>query len=368
LNEKKVKILHVTSSLKVGGAETVLCDLIEGLDNNQFEHHVVYFHYGPKVEQLREAGVPLYHIKGAVGLYDPLFFVRLFRIIKWLRPDCIHSLLCAANVSSRVIARLLSVPHISVYHNNIDQDGMLKNMLDRLTRQYSDKLVAVSRQVAHSMWAATLHKAHNLTIIPNGIDAQRIQMLAQARAVSRKSLNLPDNAFVFGSVGRFCPVKNYPLLLESFARVSRNLPQAHLVLVGMGPDEQELQDKARQLNIAIKTRFVIGQPAYGYYPLFDCFVQSSDKEGVSMALLEAMSCGIPCIATGENLKHSVLAHGQDGLIVRPGDAIGLSVAMDGLVNNLGNASLFGKRGQKSVQKKFDKRGMVRAYKELFVGF
>ena len=169
-------VIHVTSSLKIGGAEAVLCDLIQGLGSQEFEHHVVYFHGGPREEQLRSLGVPLYHVHGLACLYDPIFFVRLFRVIKKLRPDCIHSLLWSANVSSRLVARLLSIPHVSVYHNNIAQDGRFRNFLDGVTRRFSLRLVAVSDEVAQSIRRIDASVPDNkMQIIRNGIDAQVIR-------------------------------------------------------------------------------------------------------------------------------------------------------------------------------------------------
>ena len=58
--KKRVKLLHVTSSLKIGGAEAVLCDIIRTLGHNEFEHHVIYFHYGPNVDRVRDVGVCMF--------------------------------------------------------------------------------------------------------------------------------------------------------------------------------------------------------------------------------------------------------------------------------------------------------------------
>lgn len=367
--DSKIKLLHVTSSLKVGGAEAVLCDLIDGLGKDQFEHHVAYFHDGPRADDLRKAGVALYQVKGAVSLYDPVFFFRLFVLMKKLRPDCVHSLLWAANISSRVVARLLSIPHISVYHNNLDQDGIVRNILDKRTRKLSSHLVAVSEQIEQSIrLTERVPSDLKLSIIVNGIDSAGVREKSKAQKVSRQDIGLSDSDFVIGSVGRFCPVKNYPLLLESFADVCLLYPKAHLVLVGLGPDEQLLRDYAGQLGISQKVRFVIGQPAYGYYPLFDCFVQSSDKEGVSMALLEALSCGISCIVTADGLGHSVITAEDDGIVVPPGDKVALSNAIGRLASDLALLDRLGAQGRQMIDEKFDRKKMVQAYRDLFFLF
>ena len=383
--KKKTKLLHVTSSLKIGGAETVLCDLIDGLGTQNFEHHVIFFHDGPRADQLRTMGVPLYHITGFVSLYDPIFFFRLFRAIKKLQPDCIHSLLWAANVSSRVIARMLSIPHICVYHNNIDQDGMVRNLFDRMTRNFSNQLVAVSDEVATSIGA------NDVKVIKNGIDYKVVQKKSMDQQVSRSSLDLHDDQFVVGSVGRFCPVKNYPLLIESFSKLYASLPEGRLVLVGVGPDEQYLRQLVKDRGISEAVKFIVGKSAYGYIPLFDCFVQSSNKEGISIALLEAMACGIPSIVTNEGPAHSVLTHGQDGLVIeacpacppkpwrrgkpvpsgveeRSRRAENLADAILNLRNNRDFAKKLGVAARETIEKDFSKNDMVQTYKKLFLRF
>lgn len=360
-------LLHITSSLKMGGAEAVLYELIAGLGTDEFEHHVIFFHGGPWEYKLRELGVSLYHVQGAVCLYDPVFFVRLYRRVKSIRPACIHSLLWAANVASRVVARRLSIPHVSVYHNNIDQDGVVRNWLDARTRRMSTRLVAVSQEVAQSIVLTdTRLTLNDIQVIRNGVNAADLYTLGCMQAVSRERLGLREDALVVGSVGRFCPVKNYPLLLKSFTAVHAQFPCARLLLLGTGPDEQLLRDLAQRYGIADQVVFVVGQQAHGYFPLFDCFVQTSDKEGVSMALLEAMVHAVPCVATNTGPHHSVLTHEVDGLVIAAGDERGLAAVVQQVITNKEYAVRLGKNGQGTVYRQFDAQKMIDSYRKLFI--
>ena len=92
-------------------------------------------------------------------------------------------------------------------------------------------------------------------------------------------------------------------MIESFALVYAKNKNARLVLVGVGSGEAMLRQKAHTLGITHFVVFVIGQQAYGYYSLFDCFAMSSDKEGISIALLEAMAFSLPCVATNSQSIH-----------------------------------------------------------------
>ncbi len=366
---KKKKLLHVTSSLKVGGAEAILCDLVRGLGNDYIEHTVIYFHDGPRAQDLQDLGVKLFQVSGAVSLYDPVFFFRLFKLINQLNPNVIHSLLWSANVASRVIAKMLSIKHVSVYHNNIDQDGCFRNLLDGMTRGFSTRLVAVSDEVADSIQKKyNSISASRLMVIKNGIDAISIRKKGRDQAVVRAELGLDDDHFIVGSVGRFCPVKNYPLLLKSFTLLYNRNSKARLVLIGIGPEEQNLRNLARKLGVANNVIFIVGQPAYGYFSLFDCFVQSSDKEGISIALLEAISFGVPCIVTNVQSAHPVIVSGETGILVPAGDENELFEAINRLLDDRAARDRFGLAGKEYVERELHLKGMIERYRAVFFDF
>ncbi|MCL4229414.1 glycosyltransferase [Candidatus Dependentiae bacterium] len=320
-----MKLVHITSSLKVGGAETLLCDLLNGLSGKLFEHHVIFFHDGPIRARIESRGIKTYQVSGLVCMYDPFFWVRLWRCIRTIKPDGIHTLLWAATIAGRLVGATRGIPVVSVYHNNVDQNGAIRNSIDRFTAQLSTKIIAVSDEVADSISAHNMTIARrNVMVIRNGINCEKIESLAAHYQVKREDYGLSSEHFIIGSVGRWVSVKNYPLLLRAFALVQQHMKHARLFLVGQGPEEHTLRTLARQLGIYPSVYFVKANPAYGYYRLFDVFVQSSDKEGISMALLEAMCLQVPCVVTNRNLTHSVISHDLNGLVVPAGDVVRLS--------------------------------------------
>lgn len=363
--QKKIKLLHITSSLKIGGAEAVLCDLIQNMDHALFEHHVIYFHDGPHSVNLKKLGIAMHHVKGALSLYDPLFIARLYRIIKSIKPDCMHSLLWSANIAGRIMARLLGIPIVSAMHNNVDQDGAFRGMLDRMTLSLAHKLIAVSPGVAQSIikrdsWLP----AKKIVIIQNGIDIDRLHQNSLKAAKSRNDLGLKREHFIIGSVGRFEPVKRYDLMLESFAIIYAQNSQARLVLVGVGSCQAMLGKLAHQLGIGHVVIFVIGQPAYGYYPLFDCFAMSSDKEGISIALLEAMSFNLPCVVTYSESHHPVLHNGINGIMVPAGNALALAQACQEIEKKPLYAQKIGDAGFKTAHTEFSSKVMICNYEQV----
>ncbi len=365
----RIKLVHFTASLKIGGAETVLYNLAQNLLPNHFEQTVLYIHDGPYRKKLQELGIPCFQISGYLFRYDPVFFWRVYRILKKLNPDCLHTLLWAANCAGRIAARLLKIPLVCVYHNNVDQDGLLRNLLDRFTlitaQHTATTLVAVSDEVAGSINRAYGFKIPAVRVIKNGVNTLFIQEQSICLKKERSIFGFDPDHVVIGSVGRFEPVKRYDLLLESFAYVHAQLPQTRLFLIGSGSQQAALRDCAANLGLAPFIQFVSDSPTYGYYPVIDIFVQTSDKEGISLALLEAMGTGRACVVTHVGEQHPVITHKKDGLIVPVGDAQELAGVLGRLVQDPAWRKELGTCAQKKVQAEFSQCAMHAAYLQLF---
>ena len=363
---KKIKLIHVISNLERGGAQAVLYNLLCHLSDQKFEHHVIYFRYGPYVQQIKELNISIYHVNGILCLYDPVFFVRFFRLIKQLKPDCMHSLLWAANSVSRLVACWLGIPLVSVIHNNVDQDGYIRYAIDYISLSLSKTYVTVSDGARTSFvkrypW----FEPHYIQVIQNGINVDEVNAHVQAYSISKRELGIAQNDFIIGSVGRFELVKNYALLLKSFSTVVQRVKNVHLMLVGSGSQEIMLRNYAQQLGIAKKVTFIIGQQSYAYLPLFDCFALTSDKEGISIALLEVMALGIVPIVTTMEQQHPVIESGKNGLLVPAGNFQLLATELTTIIFDAQLRQKMGSNARQTIKNEFDYQKMNQAYRLLF---
>lgn len=358
---KKINLVHITTSLGVGGAEAVLCDLVQNLDARIFQQSVIYFHHGPHVERLKDSCARLYQVKGLLFRYDPVFWFRLFRLLKRLNPDCIHSLLWSANIAARFMSSLLKVPCVNAFHNEARVQGAFRSYLDRLTAHLVTDFIAVSQTVAESIsWVP----ASSIQVINNGIDAETIYIKGMQYKKSRYELELSDEQFIIGAVGRLVPIKRYELLLESFALINIQFPLTRLIIVGIGPEEYRLKQQALQLGIDQDVLFVQGQP-YGYYPLFDCYVSTSACEGISMALLEACSFGLPCVVTDDYGQHPVIHSGFNGIVVSQANKYMVSKAIGSLIEEKETRQSMGTHAHETVLQLFRLEYMVQRYSNVF---
>jgi len=365
-HNKPLKLVHLTTSLKIGGAETLLVDLVDQLRNYNFEQKVISFYEGPHAERIRQLGVEVYHVKGLFCRYDPLFFLRLFIILARLKPDCLHSLLWSANFIGRLIAHLLGIPIVCALHNNNDQNGKFRTCLDRLTVSSSDRFVAVSEEVKNSaLRYIPSIRSSSVKIITNGIDALGCRDKAVQLKISRPALKLSSHHFVVGSVGRLVSLKNYSLLIDQLTSVVEHYSHVRFVLVGTGPEEEILREKIRQNNLNNNVIMIINQPALPYYLLFDCFILPSYKEGISMALLEAMSIGLPCIVGNHSPEHSVIKSGRNGLVVTPDGSF--AEALISVIREEKLRLLLSKGAKETVEGRFSFNNMVKAYASVFSG-
>lgn len=360
---KKIKIAHVISSLKIGGAEAVLVDLIRALP--QHEHHVIYFHGGPHEQSLRDLGIFLYHIKGIVCLYDPFFWLRLVRIVRKLQPDILHGSLWAANFAVRMIGLMLKVPTMCALHAHADINGAIRRILDRWSPS-ADCFVVVSDAVKRScLQNEEWIPAQKIVTIRDGIDVKRVQTLCAVQQQYRSNFGLSSEHFVIGAVGRFSPEKNFITLIDAFVLVHAQATNARLLLVGYGQEEKLLRERVALYGLSNYVRFVIGQPAYGYYGLMDCFVVPSKSESLSLALLEAMLCGVPTILSAMAYEHDLLVHKKNGYVVPDNKPQTFAEAIMYLMQD-DTRYMLAHQAQTTVMQEWNSALMVQGYNDLYI--
>ncbi len=362
----RIKLVHIISSLEIGGAQSVLFDLITHLDKTAFEHRIIYFRGGPYEQKFRDAGMPIHSVSGLFFTYDPIFFIRLLWLFITIRPDCVHTLLWAANICGRFMGTLLKIPIVSVVHNQTSYQGAVRCKIDSYTLSKKSHFIAVSQHVKKSLLSQyPFLRDQHIGVIHNGVDIHRISQHAQRADIKRSDFGISEKDFIFGAVGRLDPVKNYDIFLKSFARLVQKQPHVRFVLIGTGPQESILRSQIKEYRLQ-KNAFLLGsKTAYGYYPLFDCFVLPSSNEGISIALLEAMSFGLPCIVTGHNLKHAVITHNYDGIIVKPHDVQQLYNTIEIMHDDNIFRKQLGTCAKKTVRMHWSSGIMVNMYARLF---
>lgn len=355
--QKKFKIVHCITGLQRGGAETFLVDLIGALGTDRYEHHIVYFYSGPLAAALQEQGHQLHQITGLIAPYDPWFVAKMLYNLYALRPDIIHSHLWSANVLARCAGRLFGIPVINTLHSPLrSEDGSMRLMIDRATLFLATAICSVSSSVDATWQPAFSKKSVSRWVtIPNGI----------AIAQTPESVRSSDTEFVIGAVGRFIPSKRFDLLIDAFALFAADRPDARLLIIGLGEQEELLRRRVETHQLESSVTFLVGKPAREYYPQMDCFVLASEREGMSIALLEAMGSGVPVLVRTDQMTHDVITDGVDGLLLHNGHPEHLAYRLGQLYHDREFLKKLGSAGKKTMLDRYHISRSAGAYQQLY---
>ena len=361
-----------------GGMLGHLENLLEGLNQAGYELVIACPFEERTLRCLRAAGtLHLFPLDTGDGLRigaDPYTAGRLAKFLKRQRFDLIH----AHGAKAGLIARLalmkshLATPVIVSYHNEILPPNrhfhvrIMRLHAERLLKNRTSHFIAVSPSIQQELVEKILCPPHKVSFIPNGI---QLDPNNDGQVPDLNNLLLWDKAqelFVIGTALRFTWEKGIDVLLDGFTHAVKVEPQLRLVLIGDGPQEDWIKEQidARGLQEKIRLLGYI-ENARRLFSLFDAFVLPSRTEGWPLTIMEAMSAGIPVIASRVGGIPTLLADGEYGILVEPGDAQGLGEACMALARNPENARAAGQKAAAYARANFDTGKMVDHVQELY---
>ncbi len=362
-----LRIVHVIDSLKVGGLENGVVNLINGLADD-FTHTVVCVsELGAFRERLRP-GIEVLAL-GRGQRRDRWVLLRLARTLRRLRPAIVHSRNWPT-IEAIPAARSAGVPlviHAEHGREATDPEGenQRRNRVRRWLSPLVDRFVTVSLDLRRWLVERVGLPETKLVTILNGVDTHRFT--DEAREAGRRALGVSEGEQVVGTVGRLDPVKDHAGLLTAFARVKAEQPGASLIVIGDGPCRKELEDLAAALRLTPGVHF-LGERTD--VPLLlkgmDLFVLPSIAEGISNTILEAMASGLPVVATCVGGNPEVVEDGVTGALVPPRDPATLARAIVGYLQDPYLRAVQGKAARQRAVDQFDLEQMMGAYRNLYV--
>ncbi|MBX3436809.1 MAG: glycosyltransferase [Planctomycetaceae bacterium] len=362
--ESPVRIAFCITELDPGGAERALVRIVTGLDRKTWEPHVYCLAgHGPLVDKLEAAGVPVTCL-GAGSPRDVSVIRRLIQELRQLRPEILQTFLFHANAAGRFAAWRARVPVVVAGVRVVEPDARWRMLWDGWTRRLVDHTVCVSRGVA-DRYRKLGYRDDQLTVVPNGVDIERFTAASPANL---SVFGIPPEARTVLSIGRLHPQKGQRDLIAAFDRCVRSghTLDAHLLIVGDGPDRAALEDDVRSRGLGGRVHFAGWQPEVA--PLLraaDLFVLSSLWEGMPNVLLEAMAAGRPCVATDVEGVGELVIDGETGLLVRPSAAEMLSDAITRLLQDDDLATRLAATGQQRVREKFSWTSTIRGFEAVW---
>lgn len=360
-----IRLLLIIPTLVRGGAEKQLTLLAKALPRDEFDVHVaVLTHSGPLESELADADIPVTVI-GKHWKLDPLSFWRLLRHMRQLRPQIVHTWLFAANAYGRQAAFLAGVPQVIAGERCVDPwKSPLQLWIDRMLARKTDLIITNSSGVEEFYVSRGL-PAEKFLIIPNGIAAApRVE--ATPRAALLNELGLPPGARLIGAVGRLWPQKRIKDLIWAADLLKSTRDDTHLLIVGDGPQRWRLERYREQNKVTDHVHFLGERDDVSrLMPHFDVLWLGSEYEGQSNAIMEAMACGVPVIATDIAGNRDLVVPDVTGYLVPLGDRFEFTRRTHWLLDDEELRRRMGRAGQERMRSEFTVGKMVSRYAEAY---
>jgi len=352
----KIKVVQVIGSLQVGGAENQVIQLLNGIDATRFERHLVCFSspntpfgraLGPRIHR---HFIPLPRW-GQVGC-----ILRLIILFRRLRPHIVQAHMFHTNLYVALAAKLAKVPvFITTEHGKNLWKKKPHHLIERhIISPLSDLRVAVSNDILNIRVKSKDVPISKITVIPPCVRVSDHKSYYEWRGM-------------IGAVGRMVKPKDYPTLLKALRHVLLREVDVKLTFLGDGPEKPRLMELASRLGINRNVSFLgFKTNVLDYLLKMDVVAFSSVREGVPVAMLEAMAAGVPVVATEVGGIPEVIKSGVDGLLVPPRDPFALGNAIIKLAMNAELRTSIGLNAKQKVMSCYSRGVICRRYESLFI--
>lgn len=352
-----MKILLFGSQITIGGAQRVLLDQADWFHSRGHKVLAVFYYDkdGLAAQWRRQHPFPVrvlasYEKGNAItnALRLPNAVRQLRNMIREFQPDVIETFTHDATLFGLPVAAVLNVPvRVAAHHGQFKSLSPLKQKLHSALVNSSacDRLVCVSERALNQALAEGCRR-DKTALIHNGI--RPTEKNVQLRTETRQALGLSGSDRLVLNVGRLVPEKAQPLLVQAAADVIRQVPKARFAIAGEGPLRESLQNQIEELELTAHFRLLGNRddiPAL--LNAADLFVLYSETEGMPISLMEAMSAGLPVIASDLEGCRSLIQTGESGVLLSFGSAEQLASAV--IERLTADSAVNDKMGQRAAQ-------------------
>ncbi len=361
-------LAYVVNSLNPGGTEKLVVEMSVAF-TSEFDVSVYCLDEpGVWASDLRGRGIPVHCLWRQPGL-DLAIPTKLARHFRRCGTQIIHAHQCTPWFYAALSRLLYSAPRLLLEEHGrfFPEVYKLKRVLlnRTLIKRLTHRFVAVSEDIRQRLVRYEGLGGGQIDVVYNGVRTES-PLGPEDREALRRGLGFEPESFVVGTVGRFDPIKNLPLLVESLARACRELSTLRGLLVGNGPMFAQVGSLVKQAGLSNRIQMTgFREDARKLIQGMDLFVLSSFSEGTSMALLEAIAAGVPVVVTNVGGNPEVVANGYTGWVVPSDSADDLTAAILEAVKDLSKRQQFATAGQRRFEERFTFDRMIDGYRQQY---
>ena len=365
--KSKFNVMFIITSMPVGGAETLLVNMIRRMDPARCKPHICC---------LKDKDVLGEEIEGEFSIYSNLIRHKMDvgvigRIKSLIRKHEIDAVITVGAGDKmfwgRLAAKRSRVPVIlSALHSTGWPDGV--GRMNRMLTPITDGFIAVAENHGRYQVEQEKFPSEKVFVIPNGVDTNRFQRDSVKRAQWRQMIGISPSAPAVGIVAALRPEKNHELFLNVAAQVNKTMPEVQFVIAGDGPAKDDLAELAGKLGIADQTH-LLGSVSDipGVLSAVDLFALTSDNEASPVSILEAMSCGLPVVSTDVGSVSQSVIEGRTGMLVPTQQVDPAAEAWLKILQSPELAKSMGEQGREHVISYSSLDSMTESYVDLIEG-
>jgi len=349
----RIRVVYLAHTFKVGGAEEMVLNLVRHLPADRFEPRVCCIQEpGPIGDEIARTGTPVATLGLIPGLRHPFAVAGIRRYLRETQPAIVHTFLLTASLYGRLAAMLAGVRVIIGTEVNIyEHKRPAHAWAERLLMAGTDCVIVSAASVKRFYEQQVHADPSKVAVIYNAVDFEQLTVTV-SRSELRRSLGVPDEAIVAGTIARLTEQKGHATLFKALSDTP-GLERLHLLLVGDGELRGELERAAVARGLGARVHFLGARRDLGnLLGAMDLFVLPSLWEGLPLSLVLAMGAGLPVVSTAVAGIPEVVTDGQTGLLVAPGDPAGLGTALLRLVSDPVRAQQLGRAARLSVLPRF----------------
>lgn len=359
-----LRVMFVITSMPVGGAETLLVNLVRRMDRARFEPELCCLkEFGPLGEVLAQevpACEKLIHYKT-----DWRVIGRLARRMRERKIDAVVTVGTGGDKMfwGRLAAWRAGVPVIlsSLHSTGLPDHVEFPN---RLLAPITDGFIGCAKPHGEYLIRAEGCPRRKVFVIPNGVDCERFRPLAPPPGL-REQIGLPAEAPTAAIVAALRPEKNHELFLDAAAQILKTVPRARFLIIGDGPRRPILEQRAEQLGIDDSIHFLgTRSDVPELLSLVDVLMLTSHMEANPVSILEGLACGKPVVSTRVGSIPETVEPGRNGFLTEPGNVDKLALSVVQLLTDTELSRKMGREGRERVARSWSLETMVGGYQSL----